>query len=107
MSLLGGIRDSGFESEHDCLHPIAQAKLVEDVGDVGLGGVLGDVELGGDLGIRETPGEETEHLFLSGGECGEGWRGLPRRFLSEALDEPPGDSRGEKGPTLGDDPDAG
>ena len=45
---------------------------------MGLGGVLGEDEFSGDLGVRETAGEEAQHLELpgvswasaGGGTCG-------------------------------------
>jgi hypothetical protein len=49
--LLGDADDPGFECEHNCLHSVPQAKLVEDVSDVSLGGVLGDDEIRGDFRV--------------------------------------------------------
>jgi hypothetical protein len=44
--------DPGFVGEDDCLYPVAQVQFVEDVRDVGLGGVLRKDEFGRDLRVR-------------------------------------------------------
>ena len=68
--------------EHDRLHAVAQAELAEDAGDVRLDRVLADDELGCDLGVRESPGEQPEHLELAGGELVE--RGRRRGLAASA-----------------------
>jgi hypothetical protein len=62
--------------------------------------VLADDQLGGDLRVGHAPRQQPEHVALAGRELAE--RGRPgdarRSVLREALDQAPGDRRGEQCP---------
>ena len=61
----------GLVGEHDRLHAVAQAELLEDVRDVRLDRRLADEELLPDLCVRQARGDEAEDLVLARGELAE------------------------------------
>src|SRR5437867_3257554 len=63
------------------LHARVQVKLLEDVADVVLDGVLGDPESAADLPVRQAVGGELEHLELAVGE-----RRTQRAFVGPLAD---------------------
>ena len=60
--------------EHHGLHPVAEAELLEDVGDVRLHGGLADVELGADLRVGQPSRDQPEDLQLALGQLVEALR---------------------------------
>jgi hypothetical protein len=53
--------------EDDGLHPVAQAELGEQAGDVGLDRGLGDEERGRDLRVGPARRQQPQHLNLPRG----------------------------------------
>src|SRR5689334_12886546 len=88
-----GLVQAGLVGEHDGLHAVAQAELLEDVGDMRLDRRLADVELLGDLGVGQPAGDEAKNVSFASRELGH----LPRRRgapeAGELLDHPLGDRR--------------
>jgi hypothetical protein len=85
------------------LHPVPQAELGEDAGDVALDGGLAEVEPGGELGVRQAPGHQPDDAEFPFGETpgrvrGGGAGGRP---AAEVLDQPAGDGGGEQGLACG------
>src|SRR5262245_2717760 len=60
--------EAGLVGEHDGLDPVAEAELLEDVGDVGLDGCLADEELLPDLVVGQAAGDEPQNIPLARGE---------------------------------------
>src|SRR4051794_26630459 len=57
--------ESRLVGPHHRLHPIAQAELAKDAGDMGLHGRFADVELTCDLGVRSPLGEPEQRVALA------------------------------------------
>jgi hypothetical protein len=53
------------DMDHDQLGAVAGAELGQDPGDVGLDGCGTHIELAADLGVRQTLGDEGEHVPLA------------------------------------------
>src|SRR5918996_4177499 len=93
------------------LHTAAQAELGQDAAHVGLHRGLAEVQLGGQLGVGPPGGEAHEDLALAVGEApsrdgvGHGGPAGPAGSTLEldvALDDPPGDRRGQEAFVAGD-----
>src|SRR5690348_2256758 len=70
-----GLLQAGLVGEHDGLHAVAQAELLEDVSDMRLDRRLADVALLGDLGVGQPAGDEAKNVSFASRELGH----LPRR----------------------------
>src|SRR3984885_15436046 len=107
----GAVRRAGGDEArlvgvNNRLNAVAEAELLQDAGDMRLGGRLADHEPVADLRIGQATGQQAEHFALAGREVGKGGRrpSLPgRRLPDELLDDRPGDRRGEQSLTPGDD----
>ncbi len=64
-----GTRDSGFVSEDDDLHAVADTELREDASDVTLHRGLTEVELFRKLAIREAARDESNDAELALGQA--------------------------------------
>jgi hypothetical protein len=90
LGALVASRSGGDESAlvgiDDYLDPIAQVELLQDAGDVGLGGRVADEQPVTDFGVGQSADEQVEHLPFAGGEGRDG-DGLLERG-GRALDRP-------------------
>ena len=84
--------DAMFVGVDGNLHPVPQAELGEDAGDVALDGGLAEVEPGGDLGVRQALGHEphdAEFPFAEAPGSTGNW-GAGGGAAAEVLDQPAG-----------------
>ena len=89
------------------MHPVAQVELHEHVAEMRLHRRAAHVERFGDLGVRQSPGDELEHLTLASGEDVEpGGAVRLQGAAGEVLDEAAGHRRCEQGLPARDHPDA-
>ena len=101
------VEEPGLVGEHHGLHTVAEAELLEDVGDVRLHRGLADVELGADLRVGQPAGDQAEHLHLALGQLVEvSWPGGPGH-AGELLDDALGDRRRQERVAVGHRADGG
>jgi hypothetical protein len=61
---MAGLHETRLVRRDDGLHAVSQAELGEQARDVRLHRRVLDYQLPGDLGVRESAGEQAEHLAL-------------------------------------------
>ena len=90
--------DAGLVGHDDGLNAVTQAELVEDPGDVRLGGGLADKEGACEFAVGQSFGDELEYLELARGESRELCRrGVGTRSVHELLDETAGNGGRDEG----------
>jgi hypothetical protein len=91
--LRGGtfLGEPGLVCEYDRLDAVAEAELLENVGDVCLDGGFADVELLSDLLVGQAIGDESEDVVLSCGELVQLFRRCGARDAGELPDHALGD----------------
>ena len=65
-----GCTSPGFVGEHDCLGPVGQVELRQDVRDVGLDRGFGDEQRAGNRGIGLPAADEPQDLEFTRGQAG-------------------------------------
>ena len=66
--VIPGTHVAGLVRRHHGLHPVTDAELAEQAGDVGLHGRLAEVELGGDLRVGHAATDQRQHVALALGQ---------------------------------------
>ena len=101
-----GPHEPGLVGAHDGLGAVTETELAQQVGHVALDGVLAQDQRLGDLGVRAAASEVAQDLRLANRQLGEAGGGFGGGAAHVALDQAPGDRRGEQRSAAGDDPES-